>query len=59
MSYNIEQKCFICEKHSKCVDIHFLESALNGIHCVGTEKGHLGSGTIKLECQTFVEKQDS
>ena len=58
MSYSLDSKCGKCEKKDKCLDVHFLEGAINGIHSVWPqEKGHLGSGVIKLECQNFEETE--
>lgn len=55
MSYTLVSKCGVCIKRDKCLDRHFLEGAINGIHQVWpAEKGHLGSGTVNLNCNNFV-----
>ena len=59
MSYGLNSKCGMCLKQNKCTDKHFIEGAISGIHSVWpTEKGHLGSGTIDLNCHNFEEKND-
>jgi len=58
MSYSLATKCNTCEKKDKCTDRHFIEGAISGIHQVyPPEKGHLGSGTIELNCNNYAEKQ--
>jgi D-arabinose 1-dehydrogenase-like Zn-dependent alcohol dehydrogenase len=57
MSYSLNTKCGICEKKDKCTDRHFIEGAISGIHSVyPAVKGHLGSGTVDLNCQNFFEQ---
>lgn len=53
MSYSLVTKCHICIKQDKCIDRHFIDGAINGIHHIWPnplEKGHLGSGTIEIKC---------
>jgi hypothetical protein len=58
MPYSLNSKCAICARKGKCTDKHFIEGAISGIHSVWpSEKGHLGSGSIILDCQNFVEKE--
>ena len=57
MSYSLNTKCGSCASKDKCNDRHFIEGAISGIHSVWpAEKGHLGSGTIDLNCQNFSEQ---
>ena len=54
MSYGLTTKCETCIKKDKCNDRHFIQGAISGIHSVWPmEKGHLGSGTIIIDCQRF------
>ena len=58
MSYSLNAKCSDCTKKDKCTDRHFIEGAINGIHCVWpSEKGHLGSGSIDLNCSKYEKKE--
>lgn len=62
MSYSFMQKCFECQKggeeyKSECIDKIILQNAINSIHQIGNQRGHLGAGVITLECQYFVEKE--
>ena len=58
MSYIQQNKCFSCTKEDKCNDRHFIDGAIQGIHSVWpAEKGHLGAGTIVLDCQNHEEKK--
>lgn len=57
MSYSLNTKCGTCQKRNKCTDKHFIEGAISGIHQVWpAEKGHLGSGSIEMKCQNYVEE---
>lgn len=57
MSYSLNTKCGDCEKRNKCTDKHFLEGAISGIHQVyPSEKGHLGSGSVDLNCNNYVKE---
>lgn len=58
MSYGLFSKpgCFLCARWEKCVDFTVLSGALNAIHSLKKQKGHLGSGSITLECARFEEK---
>jgi len=62
MSYSLESKCHQCDLEDKCVDRFIVEGAISGIHNVNgysvkskqcVARGHLGGGTIKLDCQNF------
>ena len=55
MSYSINQKCWKCEKRVRCVDLNIVEGAVQTIHSLDINHGHLGGGVIVLECQNFVE----
>ena len=58
MSYSLNAPCGTCVKKDKCTDRHFFEGAIGGIHQVWpAEKGHLGSGSVNLDCQRY-EKQE-
>jgi len=58
MSYSLSSKCGQCIKEGKCTDKNFIEGAISGIHSVWpSEKGHLGSGIVFLDCQNFEEKE--
>lgn len=54
MSYSLISKCGSCMKVDKCTDRHFIEGAISGIHQVWpAEKGHLGGGSVDLNCQNY------
>ena len=58
MSYGLTSECGVCIKKDKCTDRHFIEGAISGIHQVWpAEKGHLGSGTIIIQCQRLEQKE--
>lgn len=57
MSYSLNMKCFQCKKSWKCVDPQVLGGAIFTIHSIGFEKGHLGGGSIDLNCQNFEPKE--
>ncbi len=59
MSYSLITKCETCIKKDKCNDRHFINGAISGIHSVWpAEKGHLGSGSVDLNCQNFEQKPE-
>jgi hypothetical protein len=59
MSYSLNTRCGTCTKMDKCTDRHFIEGAINGIHSVWpSEKGHLGSGSVDLNCQKHEQKSE-
>jgi len=59
MSYSLNSKCGNCNKKDKCTDLHFIQGAIIGIHSVyPQEKGHLGSGSINLNCTNYEEKKN-
>lgn len=55
MSYSFNNKCHACSKNGKCVDREFIWAAVYGINSTGYDKGHLGGGSITLECNSFIE----
>lgn len=56
MSYSFIAPCGDCTKREVCSDRHFIEGAITGIHSVYPPvKGHLGSGTIELNCLNFIK----
>lgn len=60
MSYSLYTKCRTCQLKDNCTDVHFLEGAISGIHQVWpAEKGHLGSGSITLDCTNFIILNES
>ncbi len=59
MSYTLNSKCGSCTKKDKCTDRHFIEGAISGIHQVWpSEKGHLGSGFVDLNCLNYEKKEE-
>ena len=50
MSYSLEEKCFTCTKKEKCSDGQIIRGAIDTIHQLGEEKGHLGYGVVRLDC---------
>lgn len=60
MSYSLNTKCGTCEKKDQCTDRHFIQATISGIHQVWpSAKGHLGSGSIDLNCQNHKEIVDT
>jgi hypothetical protein len=57
MSYSLEFRCNECGKQKKCVDAEVLNGAIQGIHYIGLERGHLGWGVVRLDCGAFEEKK--
>jgi hypothetical protein len=64
MSYQLISNCGICKKKNKCSDGAFIYGALCGIHSncgwdsdtrLQVNKGHLGHGTVDLNCNAFEE----
>lgn len=55
MSYSLATQCWKCTKFQKCSDLPVLSGAVSGIHAIGKDRGHLGYGTIRLECQAYEE----
>jgi hypothetical protein len=62
MSYTLDSKCNFCKKAEKCTDQCFVQGAIAGIHSVNDydyiknatrNRGHLGGGQIKIDCQNF------
>ncbi len=53
MSYSLRIKCGDCTKKDKCVDRNIISGAISGIHEIGSEKGHLGGGSIEINCSNL------
>jgi len=59
MSYSLlGTDCFRCKKFDSCSDYHNIRGAIDTIHMVGNGKGHLGGGSVTLDCQNFEKKGD-
>jgi len=62
MSYSLRTRCFECvlngEKNNKCIDERVLSGAVFQIHQIGFDHGHLGSGSIDLNCSNFIDKKE-
>ena len=58
MSYSQVTPCFNCDKKEKCTDHIKLNNVVQEIHKDGysTESGHMGSGSIILQCFNFNKK---
>jgi hypothetical protein len=61
MSYTLKTKCARCKKNIQCIDSTFVQAAISGIHSVNYDNGsrkelHLGSGSIEIQCNNFVDK---
>lgn len=55
MSYSVEQRCYRCQKISKCNDGQIIKNAVQGIiHQMPV--GHLGHGTVTHQCHAFEDK---
>ena len=59
MSYSLNTKCIECKKSDKCVDPQVLSGAIMAIHSIGSERGHLGGGSVDLNCQNFEPKESN
>lgn len=59
MSYSLNTTCYACKKQDACTDQDKVQAAIDKIHenCLG-EGGHLGSGTILIQCQNMDSKHD-
>lgn len=61
MSWSLINKCHTCKERQLCSDRHFIQGAIIGIHNMpySLEFGHLGSGTVTMECHNFeAEEQE-
>jgi hypothetical protein len=59
MSYSLTHPCGDCAKQDKCNDRHFIQGGINGIHDVWPmDKGHLGAGTVIIDCCNKEEKAE-
>lgn len=57
MSYTFNKKCFLCTKKDKCIDFDIIGGAIIAIHSIyPASKGHLGSGSVDLNCDNYVQK---
>lgn len=59
MSYALIVKCGTCEKYKNCSDYHIFRGAIDTIHMIGSEKGHLGSGNVTVNCQNHMTKKEN
>lgn len=51
MSYSLNlPSCFSCNKQKTCTDRHVLQGAVSIIHLMPFGVGHLGSGSITMQC---------
>ena len=50
MSYSFIRRCDTCTKVESCVDADIIGGAVSSIHSIGSDKGHLGGGSITLDC---------
>lgn len=57
MSYSLEMKCGDCKYSDTCIDPQVLGGAVFTIHSIGKEKGHLGGGSVNLDCKNFAQKE--
>jgi hypothetical protein len=57
MSYSLNCPCFDCTKKDKCTDRASIAGAISGIHCMPYGVGHLGAGSIDLNCIN-IEKEE-
>jgi hypothetical protein len=58
MSYCLEEKCWNCKKKDKCNDRHFINNAIQSIHILNQDQGHLGGGIIRLDCSNIEEVEE-
>ena len=58
MSYSVSSNCWNCLKKEKCTDHIKVQKAVNDIHvdCFSSESGHMGSGTIIIQCSRLDTK---
>ena len=59
MSYSVNQKCYRCKKFTKCMDGTIIQAAVSIIHSLGSEKGHLGGGSITHDCTYGFEDKNA
>lgn len=59
MSYSQVTPCWNCNKKEKCTDHVKINDAVQSIHSenLSTESGHMGSGSIVLNC-TRIDAKD-
>lgn len=56
MSYSFNTRCHDCEKRKDCSDHDHLRGAIDGLHMAGASRGHVGWGSVDLNCGNFVQK---
>ena len=59
MSYSLIAPCSTCSKNNKCSDYQVLGGAVSAIHSMGSQKGHLGAGSIELKCMSYEQSEAS
>ncbi len=57
MSYSLNKPCCECVQDGECIDPRILEFFIRLIHQAGTDRRHLGAGTIDLKCCNFVANE--
>ena len=63
MSYSLVSKCWDCTKADRCTDRHVFQGAISAIHSMpgkptDDDFGHLGYGTIDLNCSAYEKKPE-
>jgi len=58
MSYSFNDPCFKCLKKTKCTDAAVIRGAISAIHSMPSGVGHLGAGTVTLQCWNLDEKPE-
>ena len=53
MSYSLLVPCNPCVKKADCTDRASISGAIAGIHQMPYGVGHLGSGSIEMNCNRF------
>ena len=57
MSYSLNVPCGPCVKQGQCTDRASIAGAISGIHQMPFGAGHLGSGTVTINCNNLQEPQ--
>jgi hypothetical protein len=66
MSWGIGNQCGACKKSDECLDPVIIQNGVNLIHTLWkwdgngncNKRGHLGSGTIQMNCNNFEAKEE-
>jgi hypothetical protein len=58
MSYSVKTPCGSCVKFGKCVDGIIIAYAVYALHALGEAKGHLGAGSVDLNCTHLEEPKE-